>query len=178
MTLGLNVFAIVGESNSGKSTMIGQLTSQFGSAKNGLRGGRGDGFFNIAIRKDGLLSIWTRRMALQEARLSPEEAVTYISRVFENPKRPADCKSILVALRDQQHRGLADGDEYLRRFLAQGWKINSLVLMHSVTQVERYNDLVVPTLTLASDGDAPDRDLSFHSISDRVGQIRNHFGWT
>ena len=177
MALKLDVYAIVGESNAGKSTMVKHLTSQSESIESGSRDGRKHGFFEILLQNDTTLDIWTRRMALQEAVLSPERAVAYISSKFESPKRPSNCNTILIALRDRQHSGLADGDKYLKYFSKQGWSIKSLVLMHSVTGVKRYEDLGVTPLTLDSEFDAPDKDLSPHSISDRVGRIRDHFGW-
>lgn len=173
----LSVWAIVGDSNSGKSTMIGQLTGQFGPKKNGLSGGRSDGFFSILLRSNAYMSIWTRRMALQEAGLSPEKAFAEISKKFANPKRPSNCTSILIALRDQQHSGLADGDQYLKYFSNQGWNIHSVVIMHSVENAGRYVSLGVPSYTFASTDDAPDVELSSRPILHRVGQIRNHFAW-
>jgi hypothetical protein len=173
----LSVWAIVGESNSGKSTMIGHLTGQFGAKRNGLSGGRSDGFSKILLRSNAYMTIWTRRMALQEAGLSPEKAFAEISKKFNSSKRPSDCTSILIALRDQQHSGLADGDEYLNYFSNQGWNINSFVLMHSVEKADRYLSLGVPSYTFISTDSTPDVELSSRPISHRVGQIRNHFAW-
>lgn len=157
--------------------MVGHLTSQFGATDNGLRKGRGDGFYDVLQRGGGYQRIWARRMALQEAGHTPEQAVSQILKKFESQKFTSAGGNILIALRDQQHRGLADGNEYLAHFSSIGWSLQALVLMHSMEYTDRYLQFGLPTYQFVSSKNEPDTFLTSVPIAHRVGQIRNHFGW-
>lgn len=176
-TQGVRVWAIIGDANAGKSTMIGHLTYQYGPGKNGLWKGRSDKVYEVLLRGGGCLSVWSRRMALQEAGLTPEQAMLEISKNFEGDRDVGQPRNILVALRDRQHSGLADGNEYLSHFAAMGWKLQSIVMMPSVEQVNRYTRLGVPTCVLTPIEETSSANAASMSIGHRVGKIRNHFGW-
>lgn len=74
-----------GESEAGKSTLIGHLTGQFGKSDNGLKH-NGTDFGNVPLSGGGLLNLFSMRCALQEnsrGKERPVGALTYIRKKFE-----------------------------------------------------------------------------------------------
>jgi hypothetical protein len=174
----VDVWAIVGDANTGKSTMIGHLTYQFGPGENGLgRKGRRDKIYEVLLRNGDYLSIWSRRMALQEAGLTPEAAMQNILERTKDHFLTGQTRNVLVALRDRQHNNLADGDSYLKYFAENGWKLRSLVLMPSIEKAGRYTGLGIHNITLERTPSNEKHSAVSTSIGHRVGHIRNHFGW-
>lgn len=174
----VNIWVVVGDSNTGKSTMIGHLTAQFGATTkaNGLKQGSGSRLYTVLLRGGGYLRLWSRRMALQEAGWSPEFAVRSISKRILRHQPNARSGNILVALRDVDSNGLPSGDSYLTYFQSQGWSVRSIVLMQGIEDPARYLYLSAPTYCMK----APHQGVSSviaQQISHRVGQIRNHFEW-
>ena len=179
----LNVWVIVGDSDAGKSTMIGHLTAQFGATDkpNGLRSGPASRPYTVLLRGGGFLRLWSRKMALQEARWSPEIAVAGISKRILGHQRNATAGNILIALRDVDTNGLPEGYKYLNHFQSQGWTIKSLVLIQKVKNPSAYLAVGAPVCFM----DPPEQvkpeqvkpQVFSEQIAHRVGQIRNHFEW-
>jgi|JI7StandDraft_1071085.scaffolds.fasta_scaffold233266_2 GTPase SAR1 family protein len=179
----VNVWAIVGDSGAGKSTMIGHLTAQFGATKkpNGLRPGPARKHYTILLRGGGFLRLWSRKMALQEAEWSPEFAVGEISNHILRHHRGATSGNILIALRDVDSNGFPEGHEYLNYFQSQGWTVRSLVLIQKTEDPSEYWSVGAPVCFMNSAEQLkpePDNLQAFsEQIAHRVGRIRNHFEW-
>lgn len=168
----VRVWAIIGDANSGKSTMIGHLTSHFGATDNGLKSGRADRFCNVLLRGGGLRRVWSRRMAFQEAGLDPSAAADMILE-RQNQDKPLN---ILISLRHSSHNGFPGAETYLSSFLKRGWSLSSLVLMGPTPDIDTYLEFGSPTLAVWP-RQFLDKSENIEEIGLRVGQIRNHFGW-
>lgn len=179
----VNVWAIVGDSDAGKSTLIGHLTAQFGATNNpnGLRSGPASRPYTVLLRGGGFLRLWSRKMALQEAGWSPEFAVAAISKRILRHQRNATAGNILIALRDVDTNGLPEGCKYLTYFQSQGWTIKSLVLLQNIKSPSAYLSLGAPVCFMDPSEQIKAEQftpqLFSEQIAHRVGHIRNHFEW-
>jgi hypothetical protein len=179
----VNVWAIVGDSDAGKSTIIGHLTAQFGTTKNpnGLRSGPASRPYTVLLRSGGFLRLWSRKMALQEAGWSPEFALSEISKRILRHQRGARSGNILIALRDVDTNGLPEGHEYLKYFQSHGWTINSVVLIQKTENPHEYLSVGAPVCLMNSaellEPEHGNLQAFSEQIAHRVGRIRNHFAW-
>jgi hypothetical protein len=183
----VRVWAILGDANAGKSTMITHLASIFGKGETNKReggssAGRGDGDHTLLLRGGGYLKIWKRKMALQEARLLPAEFVAFIEKRAKataetKPKISPEYYNVLIALRHTAHLSFPAGHEYLSHFASVGWKLESLVTAPPTTNFDLYLKFGVPVCRLIEKSDGEDTKANRVPIGWRAGQIRNHFGW-
>jgi hypothetical protein len=169
----VRIWAILGDSKTGKSTVIGGLTSQSGKGPGGIR--------DILLRGGGYLRLFARRRACQEGRKSPEQIVHAINsearRLMNGRPRISVCwLNVLLALRFDEDKGCPAGHEYLTHFVRQGWQIESLVLMNYRDEDRRefYHNYGAPTLDLRDSRALVQNPLHRGWV---VGQVRNHFGW-
>jgi len=167
----IRLWAIIGDSDSGKSTSIGYLVSHLGRGRPSYR--------YIYLRGGGYLLMYVRKQSLQEAKRTPEKVV--VDTIAEARKLATREKvnlawfNVLYAIRSDTVNGLPTADAYLSHFVDCGWKIESLILMNYKSNPHaRYYNFGAPTYEL-HDAAKLVRDPSTHTHM--VGQIRNHFGW-
>lgn len=183
----IRVWAILGDTEAGKSTMIGHLTSMFGPGENGIDPKRQKPVRTVLLRGGGYLRLWTMRQALQEANKSPERFVNETLKrsakmALVAPRIPSQYFNILIALRYDATATCPAGSEYLSFFCQQpDFALHSLVCLPSreagkekppSPDLSLFLRFGVPTCLVRSPV-CPDGE----PISHQVGQIRNHFGW-
>jgi len=172
----VRVWAVLGDSDAGKSTTIGHLTSRLNQGPVGI--------VKVLLRGGGYLHIYGKKMALQEAEVYPDDETTpaidqkgFMTNINDraaelqhNPTISAGYFNILIALRFNQVNNYPCGLDYLSSFVEKGWSIESLVLLSPTPeQQEEYGRFGAPTLSVDNS-----RNIE---INHMVGQVRNHFGW-
>ncbi|KAB6718011.1 MULTISPECIES: ABC transporter ATP-binding protein [Roseobacteraceae] len=172
--MSLRIWVIMGESEAGKSTLIGHLTGQFGKSDNGLKR-NGTDFSNVPLSGGGLLKLFSMRCALQEnprGKECPVGALAYIRKKFEK-KGLVQHSNCLLALRLNDGEGQGAGFEYLDYFIGQGdVEVMSIVTLGAKDcDVDKALEYGIPTLALANWQDCQ------RSILVSIAAVRRHFGW-
>jgi hypothetical protein len=167
----VRVWAVIGEGSTGKSTVIGHLTSKLG------RGPGGPQF--MLLRGGGYLRVHARRQSLQEARITAQSIVrTFKARIANLQKNKGlsiGYANLLVAIRTDKINGLPPATDYLSYFVTSGWDLESIVILdYDGRKHASYHEFGVPTLEVYNSSDWVQDKLQ-HQIL--VGQVRNHFGW-
>lgn len=166
----VRVWAILGESDAGKSTVIGHLVSQYGKGAGGLR--------VSPLRGGGDLRIYARRQSVQEAKRTPDDVIadTYKSAVKLQKKHGIVLANfnLLIALRTDVTNRMPMGHAYLSRFIAEGWDLSSIVVLnYQDTLHAAYREFGAPFLGIEDNGLIENK--SMHNLL--VSKVRNHFGW-
>jgi hypothetical protein len=116
---------MLGDDQTGKSTIIGHLISQLGMG--------GGGFRWVPLRSGGFLQVYARRQSLQEAKRSPDQVIKDARLKGRNLDKSYGISinwlNLLVAIRTDTTNKLPKADEYLSNFVSTGWIIESLVLL-------------------------------------------------
>lgn len=172
MTPQVRLWTILGESQTGKSRIVGDLSSKPG-------GGR-SGFSYILLRGSGYLSVYSKKMAWQEDRKSPADSIAEIRSKISTLTRALgglpSCVNVLSTLRFDyitHWDGLVcpSGNQYLNAWTREGWELASLVLMSPDREGSRdfYGRYGAPTAWLYESRNLPPGEM--------VGAVRNHFSW-
>jgi hypothetical protein len=168
----VRVWAILGDGQTGKSTIIGHLISQLGMGSGGFRW--------VPLRGGGFLQVYARRQSLQEAKRSPDQVIKDTKlkgRSLEKSHHISiNWLNLLVAIRTDTTNRLPQADEYLSHFVRAGWTIESLVLLgeYDEQRYSMYSAFGVPICEIY-DSKETARDKKKHHWL--VGPVRNHFGW-
>ena len=172
MSPAIRLWTLLGESQTGKSRVVGDLSS---------RPGRGRaGFSYILLRGGGYLSVYSKKMAWQEDRKPPAESVAEIKSKVSTLTRalrgPPSVVNVLSTLRYDpvtHWDGLfcPSANLYLNAWIAEGWELASLVLMSPDREGSRdfYGRYGAPTAWIYES-----RALA---AGEMVGTVRNHFSW-
>lgn len=168
----VRVWAVLGGGKTGKSTVIGNLTSRLGK-------GRGAVLSLVALRGGGYLQICARRQSLQEAGRSPEDVVRDAQRVargLQKKEALSNCYlNLLIAIRIDATRSLPPASDYLSHFIKSGWSLESLVILDfDAKKHSRYFTFGAPTYELYGASNMAQNNSKHQQL---VGQVRNHFGW-
>jgi hypothetical protein len=164
----IRLWAIIGPSDSGKSSTIGALISQSGKGPGGLR--------DVLLRGGGWLRIMALRQSLQEAKQKPESVSEKFSKAAHKQERNTAFAyyNLLIALRSDQVNGCPIADEYLSHFVEAGWEIQSLVLLEDEIEYGRYIAFGAPLALIPKSAKMTSNQLERNWV---FGQVRNHFGW-
>lgn len=167
----IRLWAVLGESSTGKSTIIGGLISQTGRGPGGFR--------YILLRGGGMLEVYARRQSLQEAQRSPQEVVLEtlkVARKLQNRNKTSiGYLNLLLAIRTDSINGLPDASEYLSHFVRSGWSLESLIVLNYAKRKHvLYFDFGAPVCPLIDASRMVSSRLQHHIF---VGEARNHFGW-
>ena len=163
----VRVWAVLGDKNAGKSTVISNLISQRGRGQGGFR--------HVSLRGGGRLYLYARRMAWQEAEKGPKDVIAAVHAMGRGYVSTPGWVNVLMALRYKPDNGCPGGDEYLEAFAEQAWFIESLVLLDYDRKAHAaYHYFGAPTLELPGSS-AFARDPRKHAAL--AGAVRNHFGW-
>lgn len=163
----IRVWAVVGPHNSGKTSVIGALTSQ--------KSGRGFAR-DVLLRGNGWLFIHAFSRSVQEAGRTEALSIQKIEQAAaaSNARSPIAYYNILLALRSDQYRGLNKGYDYLAAYVKAGWVLESVILLEDVNEYYNYARMGAPTAlienTVANASHSSRRNWVF-------GEARNHFGW-
>ena len=121
-----NVYAILGESNTRKSSTVRALTGvpmQY------------DAWSVATTSPTGNIDVYVQIQALQEAKINAQDFVKKIANVdqyrIKLGFRPID--DILVPLRISAVHGFPDGTDYLQHFALAGWNIRQIVVLGTTT---------------------------------------------
>jgi hypothetical protein len=171
----VRIWAILGEQSVGKSTTIGHLIGDFGRGRGGLRPAPG-GLRQVLLRGGGYLTVYARRRSWSEARQTPDQVIRTIKQQNSqlenrpNPRINAGYFNVLMALRTDRLGTFPIAADYLSRFVALGWTIESLALLSPEDRdVALYHRFGAPICYIYDS-----REIQ---IAWMVGQVRNHFGW-
>ena len=167
----VRLWAIVGESNVGKSPTIRALVSQPGN-------GRTSKVSQVLLRGGGYLDVHCKIMALQEAGWTPPMTVKQVdgwiaAQAGTSPRISPAFINVLFALRfdgfyhEGEGRLVPSAEDYLSHFVDAGWDIERLVLMSPDEGREHLSRFGVPTLWVENSTEANQAN----------GAVRNHFGW-
>lgn len=167
----VRLWAIIGESNVGKSPTIRALVSQPGN-------GRTSKVSQVLMRGGGFLDVHCKIMALQEAGWTPAMTVKQVegwiaAQAGISPRISPAFVNVLFALRfdgfyhEKAHRQVPPVEDYLSYFVDAGWNVERLVLMSPGEGREHLSRFGVPTLWAENSSEA----------SQTNGAVRNHFGW-
>ncbi|MFD2263319.1 hypothetical protein ACFSM5_10505 [Lacibacterium aquatile] len=192
----IRVWAVVGRPSSGKSTIIGHLTSLYGAGNNGLdphAGGEGaDRFHSVSLPGGGHMSVYCLRRSWQEADMQPVDVVATVKKAADelaNQKPPIVLSyfNVLMALEmdaypDPQHGPFGKAHEYLSYFARVGWSIEKLVLLSPEAKHQHYERFGAPVLCLYNKDRDPDLLPRPEGRAKEIGRslaaVRSHFGWS
>lgn len=169
----VRLWAIIGESNVGKSPTIRALVSQPGN-------GRTSRVSQVLLRGGGYLDVHCKVMALQEAGWTPEMTAKHVDDwiAVQSAIRPRISPAfinVLFALRfdgfyydgkEGEHE-VPPAEDYLSHFVGAGWDIQRLVLMSPGDSRDHLSRFGVPTLWVENSAEANQAN----------GAVRNHFEW-
>jgi energy-coupling factor transporter ATP-binding protein EcfA2 len=190
----VRLWAVVGRPSSGKSTLIGHLTSLFGPGTSGVdpqADGASDRFHQVTLQGGGLMRLYCLRRSWQEADMQPEEVVTTITEAAadlaaQKPPIALSYFNVLMSLEldsypDPVRGPFGKAHEYLSHFAQVGWSLEKLVLLSPEPQHAHYERYGAPVLYLYN----KERDPSVlprpghraQEIGWSLSAVRNHFGW-
>ncbi|CAH0142900.1 hypothetical protein SRABI05_00342 [Agrobacterium fabrum] len=163
----IRVWAVVGPHNSGKTSVIGALTSQ--------KSGRGYAR-DILLRGHGWLYMHAFSRSVQEANRTEELSIHKIeaAAAASHARHPIAFYNVLLALRSDQHRGLNPGHKYLAAYASAGWELQSIILLEDEDEYKNYARMGVPTAIIANTVSDTANPASRNWV---FGAARNHFGW-
>jgi hypothetical protein len=167
----IRVWGILGESDSGKSTVIGHLISQLDKGPGGFR--------IVPLRGGGYMEVYARRQSLQEAKRAPGQVIEDTLALIQNEERKhrkAICfLNLLLAIRTDVINRLPSAVDYLSEFVRAGWSVESLVVLgYEDKKHSRYYKFGTPICEAYSASEYA-ADLKQRHLL--LGQVRNHFGW-
>jgi hypothetical protein len=170
-TFKIRLWAVLGEGGTGKTSVIGNLISQYGRGPGGFR--------HVPLRGSGYLQIYARRQSLQEAKRSVQEVLRETKRVASRLETDEGLSigylNVLFAIRTDKIRGLPPASEYLSEFVRAGWILESLaILNYNERKHGHYYSFGAPTLEVYDSIDIVRQPARHHWL---VGPVRNHFGW-
>lgn len=122
----VNLWAVVGDGGSGKSSTIRALTGAYQTT-----------VYNVAASYGRLQNMLIVPKSLQESGISPGDFVARVSGDYpvtdKGPIRPDEARilahyayqNVLVALRDAGHNNQPDADAYLDAFVTARWQIQA-----------------------------------------------------
>ncbi|MES4993878.1 hypothetical protein ABVB70_26660 [Agrobacterium radiobacter] len=163
----IRVWAVVGPHNSGKTSVIGALTSQ--------KSGRGYAR-DILLRGHGWLYMHAFSRSVQEANRTEELSIHKIeaAAVASHARHPIAFYNVLLALRSDQYRGLNPGHKYLAAYANAGWELQSIILLEDEDEYKNYARMGVPTAIISNTVSDTANPASRNWV---FGAARNHFGW-
>ncbi len=121
-----NVYAILGDSNTRKSSTVRALTGVM----------KQDNAWKVAMPSPtGNIDVYVQIKALQEEGVNAQELVDKVVSVnrfrAEHGQHPVN--DILIPLRISAVNGFADGTVYLQHFALAGWNIHQIVVLGTTT---------------------------------------------
>lgn len=171
--MSLRIWIIVGESDTGKSTLVGHLMGQFGKSDTGLKH-NGANFCNVPQIGGGSMQFFSARCALQESPKgdgSPKDARRHLIEKWKN--KPAhQSMNCLITLRLNQDEGHGTAYKYIDEFLKAGDEFMAGVgLAVGRSDQDKLMSYGVPFLFL------PDRKKVNRTILEGAAAVRQHFHW-
>jgi hypothetical protein len=107
----VDVWAVIGNQNAGKTSTIRALTGVPGKRRT----------WDVAYSANGpSIPTYVHPQALQEGKIAPAAFIADVKK--------AKVSRVIVALRLKAARGQPDAQGYLSQFLQAGWTVNSAVL--------------------------------------------------
>jgi hypothetical protein len=120
-----NVYAILGESNTGKSTTVRALTGVSQRSHP----------WSVATSPTVNINFYIQMKALQEDDIKPQDFLNKIANhnhySTKNGHRPVN--DILIPLRISGIKGYPDGIDYLKHFASVGWTVRQIVVLGAAT---------------------------------------------
>lgn len=166
-TFKIRVWAVVGPHNSGKTSVIGALTSQ--------KSGRGHAR-DVLLRGHGWLYMHAFSRSVQEAGRTEDTSIQKIesAAASSHARQPIAFYNVLLALRSDQFRGLNPGHKYLAAYASAGWELKSIILLEDEGEYKNYARMGVPTAIISNTVLEMAKSASRNWV---FGAARNHFGW-
>lgn len=169
-----NIYALIGEKDSGKSTSISYLTGRTTGPYSEAR---------ILLKNGGYINVLPKIMSLQEHNISPAQSVKliedYYSKISNKFPYVEITANVLLTMRFDafQNIGITGSrlqpraEEYLSEYLKKGWNLKSLVLYCDEGDKKRPHFLHYGAPLLYHP------DATSNSFEAMAGKIRRHFGW-
>lgn len=104
-----NVYILIGDSNTKKSSTVRALTGAYKKGK-----------WQIETR-NGMADFYIQISALQESQISPKEFIRTI--------RSSGRRNLLLTLRIQRFRSQPDALGYMKQFKDAGWRIRDIIVL-------------------------------------------------
>lgn len=168
----VRLWSVIGDAGSGKSTIVGNLVSQFGPGRTHAR--------RVLLRGGGYLLVHARRQSLQEANISAKQFIRAMNATAQALQRQHGLTlsylNVLAAIRTENGvNGLPSAIDYISEFVRASWSIESIVVLDYDERADgRYHSFGAPIYEV-NDSSALVRQGVMHQKL--VGQVRNHFGW-
>ena len=143
----MDVYLIIGDANTGKSSLIRCLT---GCAQYNAR--------KIALTNGGTLTVQVSISSLQESSISPSAFIQQITSL-------ADCNAVLVPLWEHSGNGYPAASQYITAFQQAGWPIVKTALLNSQTPPTNYPQCKAFT------------GVTSKPINITSAAVRQHFEW-
>jgi energy-coupling factor transporter ATP-binding protein EcfA2 len=141
------IYLIIGEKNSGKSSIIRALT-----------GIRISGKINIAIPTE--VTFYVQLMSFQEeAMQNPSNAIKSLKKI--------NCESNLCALRLNKTQNFPDAQTYIDALINEGWEIAGIIVLGENNLQQQFHQLCVHTIN-------PPKE---YSINKNASKIRKWWSW-
>lgn len=154
-----NVYVILGESNSRKSSTVRALTGvpmQYDAWSVGTTA--------------GVIDVYVQIQALQEAKIDAPAFVKKIADVdqFRISRGGSVINNLLLPLRVSAFNGFHDGADYLNHFMQAGWSIQQIVVLDATVPPVGL-PVVVPTHLISGSASMPANAIA--------SQIRGCWNW-
>ncbi|WP_320196404.1 hypothetical protein RMR10_009655 [Agrobacterium rosae] len=163
----IRLWAIVGPHNSGKSSLIGALTSEKRCSGHGR---------DVLLRGNGWLHIHAYSQSVQEGDYTEASSIKRIedAAAASHARHPIAYFNVLLALRSDVYKGLNQGYKYLAAYTAAGWDIESIIMLDIPDQYNDYGRMGAPTAIINESTANSAIDLQRNWV---FAEARNHFGW-
>lgn len=151
----MDVYLIIGDANTGKSSLIRCLTgcAQYGTG-------------NFALTNGTTISTYVVISSLQESAISPSSFIQDVQDALKDgridPKLEA---AVLVPLREDSVNDYPAASQYITEFENAGWTIVKTALLDSQTPTSNYPHCQGVT------------DVMSKPINVSAAAVRQHFGW-
>lgn len=188
--MALNLWVIIGESDSGKSTAIRRLAgfSETGNTKD---------FADIVMKGGGLKRFFAKLSAFQEApdgKEGPEGALKYIEKKWSTELNEVMNGNCLIALRHRATDTMPSSFDYLDWFVKNGCEIEKMVVLEDENIVSgdknHYINYGVDVLfwnveqenekardSLGTPEGLLESAVTERAISNKATALRKHFEW-